>query len=77
MGNGYLEAIAGAKEINKTLTGRWKITIVEMTPTRKDMATSVEEIRKGGGSYAVKLLKHGAEMRGGSTQTGAVEHTWW
>ena len=45
------------KELSKKLTGRGKITIVEMTPKRKDMATSIEEIRRGGGAYAAKLLK--------------------
>ena len=42
LGHGYLEAITGTKEINKKRTGRRKITMVEMTPNRKDMATSVE-----------------------------------
>ena len=35
----------GATEINKKLTGMRSITIVEMTPERKDMANAVEEIR--------------------------------
>ena len=30
---------------------------MDVTPKRKDMANSVEGIRKGGGAYAVKLLK--------------------
>ena len=54
--NGYLEILTGTKEIHKKETGRGKITIVDMKPKRKDMATSVEEIRIGGGAYAVELL---------------------
>ena len=38
--------------------GEGAITSVEMAPARKGMATSIEEIKKGGGAYAVKLLKH-------------------
>ena len=51
MGKGYLEVLTGTKETNKKLTGMGEITSVEMTPKRKDMANSIEEIRTGGGAF--------------------------
>ena len=35
--NGYLEVLTGTTEIKKKQTGRGEITIVEMTPKRKEM----------------------------------------
>ena len=54
---GYLEFLTESKKISKHLTGRGKISIVEIIPKRKEMAGSVEEVRKGGSGYAVRLLK--------------------
>ena len=45
---GYLEHLNETKEVNKKLMGRGKVTIIEKVPQRRVMASSIEEIRKGG-----------------------------
>ena len=54
---GYLEHLNETKEVNKKLMGRGKVTIVEKVPQRREMASNIEDIRKGGCKQAIKYLK--------------------
>ena len=54
---GYLEHLNESKEVTKNMMGRGKVNIVEKTPQRRELAETVEDIRKGGSRRAVRFLK--------------------
>ena len=54
---GYLKFLNETKEVEKNMTGRGEINIVEKTPQRRKMAENIEEIRGGGAKHAVKHLR--------------------